>query len=267
MTYSSLTNVATDTFQKSSRGGAGIGFIQLHHTASTNGPSVVNMMTSGSRQVSANYVVYNDGTLVGVVPEEFRAWTSGSAWADSQAITFEISNEAVGEPWPVSNNAHEKVAQVAADISRRYGVPLNRWNVYGHGEMEARWGVSYGTRCPGGLNIDWIVGRAIEINAGPKPVINIEETILAIQDGGYIAVQNADKSFARGAIYGPNVPKGVIVAEAKNGIEHLQAMGNLAGIRVFNDKGEGQKVGAPIKVVGDKEFNATVELAARIFGA
>lgn len=166
MTYSGHANIATDTFQKSSRGGYGINRFQLHHSATTDGPGVVSMMTSGSREVSANYVIYTNGTIVGVVPEEYRAWTSGSSTYDSQAITFEIANSSVGGSWPVSGESHAAVARVIADASKRYGIPINRDTVYGHREMLPRFGVSYSTACPGGLQMDWIVDLANSYASG-----------------------------------------------------------------------------------------------------
>ena len=165
MSYSKFAAEATDTHQKDSRNGATIGYIQLHHNAGTNGRGVVDMMVSGSKQVSANYVVLSDGTAIGVVPEEQRAWTSGSATYDRQAITFEVENESTSG-WTISVAAHETIAQIVADCSRRYGFPVNRWTVYGHNEMLPRWGVSYATACPGAMNIDLIVARANEILSG-----------------------------------------------------------------------------------------------------
>jgi hypothetical protein len=138
--------------------------------ASTNAPGVINMMITGSRQVSSNYVISNEGRITGVVPEELRAWTSGSksdggrgaAW-DRKSITFEIANSSMGGDWPVSAKAQEATAQVVADVARRYGIILNRDTVVGHRELWTRHRASYPTACPGGLDMDWIVARANEI--------------------------------------------------------------------------------------------------------
>ncbi|MDH6181807.1 hypothetical protein M2152_001989 [Microbacteriaceae bacterium SG_E_30_P1] len=100
----------------------------------------------------------------------------------------------------------------------------------------------------------------------PPPPPPTEEPDMALQDGGYIVEQDKNGKFVRGAIFGPGVPGGVIVASISEGVERLQAMGNLAGVRAFNlDDGKGRRVGAPLKYVAAAEFDATVKLAGEIF--
>ena len=175
MTHSPLTTETTATRQQSGRDGSTIDMVVLHHSATTNTDQVINMMVSGSRRVSANYVV-KDHRIVSVVPEEYRAWTSGSpsdggkgAAFDRRAITFEIQNESNGGAWPVSAASHESVAQLVADFHRRYGVKLDRDHIVGHRELYTRWHASYATACPGGLDMDAIVRRARELVGGAAP--------------------------------------------------------------------------------------------------
>ncbi|MFC4223579.1 peptidoglycan recognition protein family protein [Lysinibacter cavernae] len=178
MTHSKYTNQIVQTHQRSSRGGHQIKYFQLHHMASTDGPGVVRMMTSGAREVSANYAVYSDGTAVCVVDEDLRAWTSGTGVQDSEAITFEIANDNTAG-WSVSPASHEKVAMIIADAAKRYGIPITRDRIYGHNEMTAKFGTSYATACPGGLNIDWIVNRANQITNGASASAAKETPLVA----------------------------------------------------------------------------------------
>jgi len=179
--FSGLTDQIRRSPQRSARQGARIDHITLHHQAGTNDDAVINMMVTGSRQVSSNYTVSNEGRITGVVDEEDRAWTSGSstdggkgAAFDRRSITLEIENEAGAPNWPVSSKAHERVAQLCADVARRYGIDLNRTStVEGHRELWTRYRASYATACPGGLNMDWIVNRAREIlgqGQAPAPI-------------------------------------------------------------------------------------------------
>lgn len=166
MTWSKLITGIRESFQRSSRNGARIDRIIIHHTATTNGEWVLDAMVSGSKQVSANYVPDKDGKLWGVVNEDFRAWTSSSAYWDGRSITMEcVNNSTTG--WTISNASYEKIAQLLADISRRYNFPLirdkQRSTVLGHKELYLYWGDSYATACPGGIDIDRIVRRANEI--------------------------------------------------------------------------------------------------------
>lgn len=153
-------NEQVSTFQKDVRTKP-IQYVQLHHNASTDGRGVVQMMVSGSRQVSANCEQLSDGTSIEVVPREYRAWTSGSATYDQMAYTFETENASGAPGWTISDAAHIKIARAVAEIATAEGFPINRWTVYGHNEMIGRWGVSYSTACPGGMDIDRIVSLAI----------------------------------------------------------------------------------------------------------
>lgn len=167
VSFSKLADRIAESPQRSSRQGAKIDHVILHHQAGTNAAAVIRAMQSGSRQVSANYVVTNEGEVVGVVDEEDRAWTSGStsdggkgaAW-DRRSITFEIENESAGGTWPVSAKAEQAVAEVLVDLHRRRGLKLDREHVLGHRDLWTKYKASYPTACPGGLNIARVLERA-----------------------------------------------------------------------------------------------------------
>lgn len=150
MTFSKLTTKTSgNAGQYSSRNGAKIDRIILHHCASTSLSGVLSMMSTGSREVSANYVIGNGGEIVGVVPEEYRAWTSGSASWDGRAVTFEIVNETGAPDWRISDKAFDATARMLADLSTRYGITLSRTTVVTHQELYNLHGASYPTACPG----------------------------------------------------------------------------------------------------------------------
>jgi hypothetical protein len=165
MVQSKLTAETRISKQHSSRRGAKIDRIILHHGAITDSEWMVRVMVSGEKEVSANYVCRTNGALVSVVPEEFRAHTSSSASWDGRAITVECANLS-REGWTISPQSHEALAQLCADVATRYGFPLNRDTVLGHRELYERYRASYPTACPGGMDLDYIVKRANEILAG-----------------------------------------------------------------------------------------------------
>jgi peptidoglycan hydrolase-like protein with peptidoglycan-binding domain len=187
MTYSALTNQVRLSNQSSSRQGAKIDTFLIHHQAGTNDDAVLNAMVSGSRQVSANYTISNEGRITSVVPEELRAWTSGStsdggkgaAW-DRRAITVEIENQSAGGSWPISGAAKTAAANLLNDLRARYGA----LTLLGHRDLFQRYGASYATFCP-----------------GPNTVAEI----LAIAGGGSAAVDSASE--ASTAFNGYNVKK------------------------------------------------------------
>lgn len=152
MTHTGLASRVFDTFQKSSRQGATIDTILWHHQAGTNSESVIAAMRSGARQVSANCVITNEGEIVVVVDEDWRAWTSGSStdggagarW-DRRSLTVEIENEAAGGSWPISAAAIQAAAKLRADWRSRYPISQE----YGHRDLWNLFRASYPTFCPG----------------------------------------------------------------------------------------------------------------------
>lgn len=143
MVFSPLTNGTVPHHNKfASRGGRPITRIIVHHWAGVVGGD--SRLTNPGQEVSANYILYSDGRLVGQVPEEYRAWTSGSWEVDSYSITVETQNAAVGGDWPVSDAAISKLTQLISDLKARYGWATVQFGaqVRGHRDFVA-------TACPG----------------------------------------------------------------------------------------------------------------------
>jgi hypothetical protein len=150
MAHSQLTNgvqITSDSSPRSSR----IDRFIVHHAATTSLAAILSLFQPGGRTVSANYALGNDGTLVLAVDESRRAWTSSSAEWDGRAVTIEVANSMAGGSWPVSDASFDKLARLIADVSIRYGFPLNDNTVLTHQELYQRYGASYATACPGDL--------------------------------------------------------------------------------------------------------------------
>ena len=143
MVFSPLTNGTAPHHNKfSSRNGQKIVRIIVHHWAGVNGGD--SRLTNPNAEVSANYILYGDGRLIGQVPEEYRAWTSGSWNADAPSITVEVQNSGVGGDWPVSDAAINKLTELIADLGRRYG-----WGSISFGNQVRGHREFYATACPG----------------------------------------------------------------------------------------------------------------------
>lgn len=132
-----------------SRQGNAITRIFQHHWA---GPGGDARLANPSQQASANYLIYTDGTIAIQVPEEYRAWTSGSFEADGNAITIEVENLSYQvngndddpQSWAISDEAYNAIVALIADIARRYKFgALTATNYLGHRQASA-------TACPGG---------------------------------------------------------------------------------------------------------------------
>lgn len=145
----------------------------LHHGATTSVQAII-AMSQGAKEVSCHQAVKDDSRNA-LVLEERRAWSLSDAFWDSLAFTVECANESTNG-WTISAASHESLARLVADWSTRYGFPIVRsgdprtWTVIGHREVYTIHGGSYATACPGGMNLDWIAARAIELQSGtPEP--------------------------------------------------------------------------------------------------
>lgn len=169
MTFSPLTAYTIPTHGKySPRYGASIIRLNEHHWASTRGG--LERMQDPDANVSCNYLILSDGRLVGQVPEEYRAWTTGSPAADNPAITVEIQNS--GGPvngddsnpnsWPVTDAAFATLCALLADLHRRYGwTDMGPARLRGHREFVS-------TACPGG----YLWARRDKAREGALSIIN-----------------------------------------------------------------------------------------------
>jgi N-acetyl-anhydromuramyl-L-alanine amidase AmpD len=144
----------------------------IHHTASTGDVrDILNMfMQDNSRSVSANFLVAQNGDVYEVVnPDTGRAWTTGSGPGgtispDHSAITMEVMDETGAPGWTISEAAQESVSQIIAWAAARYGfTPVRGVNVRGHREMPGQ-----STACPGGMPLDSVTARGIDILNGVK---------------------------------------------------------------------------------------------------
>ena len=133
---------------KSSRNGQKITKITIHHAAGVlTGEQLANIFKVQRRCASCNYAIGKDGDIVGVVPEEERAWTSGSRWNDEQAITIEVSNIKGKPNWEISDASMKSLILLCADICRRYCIVP-----YFNGTKDASMTFHYmfqATECPG----------------------------------------------------------------------------------------------------------------------
>ena len=144
MTFSRLSTRQVSTRKYGSRRGKRVSKLIIHHTAGGTNAGNVALLSTGKRSVSATYCLETSGRLTGIVPEEYRPWTSGSFAADGDAVTVETVNSGgAAKGWPVSAAQLEMLAQLAADLCRRYGWgKLDRTRVKGHREFAS-------TACPG----------------------------------------------------------------------------------------------------------------------
>jgi N-acetylmuramoyl-L-alanine amidase len=122
------------------REGAAINILLLHYTGMPDAASALARMRDPSAEVSAHYMVDEDGRVLRLVPEERRAWHAGRGyWAgerdiNSVSIGIEIVNpghEFGYRPFPEPQMV--AVVALARDIAARHAIAPAR--VLGHSDI------------------------------------------------------------------------------------------------------------------------------------
>ncbi|MEO0548632.1 MAG: N-acetylmuramoyl-L-alanine amidase [Pseudomonadota bacterium] len=116
---------------------AAIDMLVLHYTGMETGDAALQRMCDPKAEVSAHYMIREDGRIVLLVPEEKRAWHAGvSKWQgdedlNSRSIGIEIVNG--GHEFPLAGNVLPPYpkAQIEALIELVQGI-LTRWDIPGH---------------------------------------------------------------------------------------------------------------------------------------
>lgn len=120
-----------------------------HHVAGClTAQQIANIFKNPNRKASANYGIGIDGKIVGIVPEEARAWTSSSPSNDHQAITVEVSNDQVGGNWHISDLCIERLIDLMVEIRQRTKKEVYIYDGTSNGTI-TRHNMFVATSCPG----------------------------------------------------------------------------------------------------------------------
>lgn len=130
----------------------GYQYVILHHNASTNFDAVPGIWRT--RQASAHYQVGPDHIRV-CLDEENVAWSAGSWDANTKSIAIE--NVDADTNWNIAPATQENCAKLVADICKRRGIPIDADHIKGHSAFSS-------TRCPGNLDVSWVINRARELS-------------------------------------------------------------------------------------------------------
>ena len=117
-----------------------ISMIVLHYTGMRTGAEALERMCDPAAEVSAHYMIEEDGTVIQLVAEEQRAWHAGrSYWRgitdiNSASIGIELVNP--GHEWgyrPFTEAQMDRLIPLLADIKVRHDIP--RANIVGHSDV------------------------------------------------------------------------------------------------------------------------------------
>lgn len=118
------------------RGGARPDLVVIHYTAMASCAEAQARLCDPMAEVSAHYLIAEDGTVITLVPEGARAWHAGAgAWGgvtdvNSRSVGIELSNP--GDA-PFAHAQMRALEALLAEVMARWSIPPER--VIGHSDM------------------------------------------------------------------------------------------------------------------------------------
>ena len=117
-----------------------VSMVVLHYTGMPTAEAALDRMCDPAAEVSAHYMIDEDGTVTRLVSEAKRAWHAGQSYwrgisdINSASIGIELVNP--GHEWgyrPFTEAQMDSLLPLLADIVDRHDIP--RANVVGHSDI------------------------------------------------------------------------------------------------------------------------------------
>lgn len=155
----------------------------LHYTGMPDAQASLERLCAPLSEVSAHYLVFEDGEIVQMVPEARRAWHAGvSVWAgihdiNSHSIGIEIVNPGHDNGYPDFPDAQiDAVIALSRDIVARH--PIQPQRVLAHSDVAPARKQDPGEKFP------WERLHAAGVGHWVKPAAIEGGPVMAIGDGG-----------------------------------------------------------------------------------
>jgi N-acetylmuramoyl-L-alanine amidase len=117
-----------------------VSMVVLHYTGMQTADEALARMCDPAAEVSAHYMIDEDGTVISLVREDKRAWHAGQSYwrgvtdINSASVGIELVNP--GHDWgyrPFPEPQMDALMPLLADIMDRHDIP--RANVVGHSDI------------------------------------------------------------------------------------------------------------------------------------
>lgn len=114
--------------------------IILHYTDMISAEAALAWLTNPTSNVSAHYLIYEDGTIYRMVEEEHRAWHAGMSFWQGQSnlndssIGIELANPGHTHGYRLFPDVQvEALIELCLDLQKRWKIPQNR--ILGHSDI------------------------------------------------------------------------------------------------------------------------------------
>ncbi len=163
--------------------------VVIHYTAMTSARAALSTLCNPDTEVSAHYLIAEDGEVLSLVPEALRAWHAGAgSWGkvadvNSHSIGIELANDGFS---PFAAAQMDALERLLRGITARWAIRPER--VIGHSDMAP------GRKVDPGARFDWCrlarAGLAVWPQAGATG--DLDAFVPLMQRFGYSATQDFD---------------------------------------------------------------------------
>lgn len=175
--------------------------IVLHYTGMADARSAIARLCTSGTEVSAHYVVLENGDIVQCVKEDARAWHAGASLWNGET---DINSSSVGIE--IVNGGHDldcpdfPIRQVAAVIALCKGITLRRqipkYRVLAHSDVAPARKKDPGEKFPWRLLADSGVGHWVE----PAPIVRSEHKMLGATGEKVLSLQRGLANYGYGVL-------------------------------------------------------------------
>ncbi len=149
----------------------------LHYTGMPSAQAALDLLLSPAAEVSAHYMVDEDGSVLQLVPEARRAWHAGkSFWRgetdmNSASIGVEIVHPGHDDPRPYPKAQIAAVIALARDVCARNRI--EKRDVLGHSDIAVTRKIDPGEFFPWGE----LAAAGVGLHVTPAPLLGLETPI------------------------------------------------------------------------------------------
>lgn len=166
--------------------------VVIHYTAMTSAKAAADTLCNPANEVSAHYLIAEDGEVLSLVPEALRAWHAGTGrWGsvtdvNSYSIGIELSNTG---STPFASAQMDALCSLMNGIALRWAIRPER--VIGHSDMAPD------RKSDPGPRFDWrrlaVAGLSVWPDAQDRPQdVSVTRFVAAMACFGYTATDDPD---------------------------------------------------------------------------